>query len=198
LKPELRQAMRAKRRALSAAEQALAAQRLAARVTATRWFRVSRRIACYMPTDGEIDPGDVLEAIWSMRKQAFLPVLSRLTRDRLWFGAMRPGTALEPNRYRIPEPQVPARQLVRAQALDLILLPLVAFDTEGNRLGMGGGFYDNSLAFLRHRRHLRKPYLLGLAHDFQRVSGLPADAWDIPLDGIATDDALYRVGTPGT
>ena len=191
MKTDIRRAMRAKRRALSATEQRFAAQRLAMHVIDTRLFRVSQRIACYLPNDGEIDPSVVLDHIWRSRKHAFLPVLSRLTHDRLWFAEVRPGMALKPNRYGIPEPQVAARDLVRAQAIDLVLLPLVAFDARGNRVGMGGGFYDKSLAFLRHRKHLRKPHLIGLAHDFQRVPELPADPWDVPLDGIATDSAVY-------
>jgi 5-formyltetrahydrofolate cyclo-ligase len=80
---------------------------------------------------------------------------------------------------------------VRAQELDLILMPLVGFDDRGNRLGMGGGFYDRSLEFLRHRQHWRKPHLLGIAYDFQRVNGLTADPWDVPLQGVITDQAVY-------
>ena len=183
--------MRAKRRALAAADQKIAARHLAAHVVATRLFRVSQRIACYLPNDGEIDPGAIVEHIWAMRKAAFLPVLSRLTHDRLWFAKFTPGMTLILNRYGISEPRVPARVLVRAEDLDLVFLPLVAFDERGNRLGMGGGFYDRSLNFLRHRRFFQKPHLLGLAHDFQRVASLPAEPWDIPVAGIVTDSAVY-------
>ncbi len=84
-----------------------------------------------------------------------------------------------------------ARNLVRAQKLDLILLPLVGFDTHCHRLGMGKGFYDRSLEFLNHRQHWRKPHILGLAHDFQRVESLPADPWDVPLQGVVTDKSFY-------
>lgn len=126
-----------------------------------------------------------------MHKQAFLPVLSRLSHDRLWFAPAEPGMELRPNRFGIPEPQVSRRDLVRAEDLDLILLPLVAFDARGNRLGRGAGFYDRSLAFLRFRRYLRKPHLLGLGHDFQRVPRLRADSWDVPLEGVVTDRAVY-------
>ena len=98
---------------------------------------------------------------------------------------------LAPNRYGIPEPRVSARELMKAEDLDLVLLPLVAFDKRGNRLGRGVGFYDKTLAFLHRRRHLRKPHLLGLAHDFQRLSAVPTDDWDVPLDGVVTDRAVY-------
>ncbi|MFL6650548.1 MAG: 5-formyltetrahydrofolate cyclo-ligase [Sulfurifustaceae bacterium] len=191
IKIELRRRLRARRSQLTAEEQRFAAERVAANLAATRAFRVSRRIACYYPSDGEIDPRPILARIARMRKQAFLPVLSRLTSNRLWFAPFTSDTELRPNRFGILEPQVEPARLVRAEDLDLLLLPLVAFDPKGNRLGRGAGYYDRSLAFRRYRRHMRKPHLLGLAHDFQRVPALPIDAWDVPLDGIVTDRSVY-------
>jgi len=81
----------------------------------------------------------------------------------------------------------------KPHALDLILLPLVAFDKSGHRLGMGGGYYDRTLAFLAHRRLWRKPHLLGTAYQFQQLETLPTQPWDIPLDGIATEQGVLRV-----
>lgn len=190
-KSDLRQKLRARRRALSADEQHQAARRLAVNLTGTRLFLTSRRVACYLPNDGEIDSAPVIEHIRRLRKTLYLPVLSRLSHDRLWFAETGPKTKLTPNRFGIPEPVVQSRDLVRAQELDLILLPLVGFDDQGNRLGMGGGFYDRSLEFLRHRNHWHKPHLLGIAYDFQRVNGLTADPWDVPLQGVVTDLAVY-------
>ncbi len=164
---------------------------LAANVAGTRLFLASRRIACYLPNDGEIDTGRVIEHIRRLRKILYLPVLSPLAHDRLWFAEAKPKTKLVPNRFGIPEPAVPARNLVRAQELDLILMPLVGFDDHGNRLGMGGGFYDRSLEFLRHRTRWRKPQVLGIAYDFQRINGLTPDPWDIPLQGVITERAIY-------
>ena len=192
-KLELRAKLRAQRRALSVAEQKHAAAALAARVVATRWFRVSHRIAVYLANDGEIDPHAVIERIWRTRKQAYLPVLSPLRHDRLWFARVEPGMEYRTNRLGISEPLVKRSALVRAEELDLILLPLVAFDAVGNRVGMGGGFYDRSLAFLRHRRYLRKPHVVGLAHEFQRVQHVTPDSWDVPLAGIVTDAASYML-----
>lgn len=190
-KIELRRSLRARRRALSADEQHQAARRLAVNLSGTRLFLTSSRVACYLPNDGEIDTAPVIEHIRRLRKILYLPVLSRLSHDRLWFAEAGPKTKLTPNRFGIPEPVVKSRDLVRAQELDLILMPLVGFDDQGNRLGMGGGFYDRSLEFLRHRNHWRKPHLLGIAYDFQRVNGLAADPWDVPLQGVVTDQAVY-------
>jgi 5-formyltetrahydrofolate cyclo-ligase len=192
-KTELRRELRARRNRLTSAERDEAAQRLCEHLAATRLFRASRRIACYLPNDGEIDPRPVIARIEAVNKRCFLPVLSHLRFDRLWFAPYATGAALKPNRFRIPEPEVPRRSLVRAQDLDLILVPLVGVDAAGNRLGMGGGFYDRSLEFLNHRRRWRKPHLLGLAYDFQRLTGerLPVQPWDIPLSGVVTDRGVY-------
>jgi 5-formyltetrahydrofolate cyclo-ligase len=187
----LRRALRDQRAALTEPEQRRAAQRLAAHVASCRLYRVSRRIALYLPNDGEIDPQPLLTRIHATGKHCYLPVLSRLRQDRLWFAPYTDDVPLRLNRFGIPEPVVPARQWVRAQELDLILMPLVAFDESGNRLGMGGGFYDKSLAFLRTRTLWRKPHLVGLAHDFQRVARLDTFPWDVPLQAVITDRAVY-------
>jgi 5-formyltetrahydrofolate cyclo-ligase len=191
---QLRRTLRAQRNALSLPQQAHAARRLAAQVAALRLFRVSRRVAVYLPNDGEIDPVPLIMRLWQSGKICYLPILSRLRHDRLWFAPYLPDTALAVNRLGILEPATAARTWTRAQELDLILMPLVAFDTRGNRLGMGGGFYDKSLAFLRTRSVWRKPHLIGLAHDFQRVDKLAANAWDVPLQAVATDCGVYRFG----
>ncbi len=191
-KSDLRSILRARRNALTPAEQAQAAGRLAVRVAATRWFRTARRVALYLPNDGEIDPRPLMARLWTRGRPCFLPVLSRLQHDRLWFAEIGPDTPLALNRYGIPEPRVPPRAWVRAAELDLILLPLVGFDVRGNRLGMGAGFYDRSLAFLLQRTRWRRPRLLGVAHDCQRAEALVPEPWDVPLDGIVTDRAEYR------
>ena len=95
------------------------------------------------------------------------------------------------DRFGIPEPVVGVKELVRARRLDLVLLPLVGFDHKGNRLGMGAGFYDRTLAFLRDRVHWKKPHAVGLAYDFQRVDGFDVDPWDIPLTAVVTDKDIY-------
>jgi len=187
----LRRTLRQQRDALSDSEQRIAAAQLSTTVSTCRLFRVSQRIALYLPNGGEIDPQPLMERIWAAKKFCYLPILSRLRHDRLWFAPYTPDIPLTLNRFGIPEPSVPARRWVRAQELDLVLLPLVAFDMQGNRLGMGGGFYDKSLAFLRTRRVWRKPHLIGLAHDFQRVDALETCAWDVPLQAVATDRTLY-------
>jgi len=195
-KPELRRALRARRRALPAHLRAAAADALAVRAAALRIFRVARRISFYLANDNEIDPLALMARAQARGKQCYLPVLSRINGDRLWFAPLRRDTRLRANRFGIPEPVVLPRELVRAAALDLILVPLVGFDVDGNRLGMGGGFYDRSLDFLRGREYWRKPHLVGLAYDFQRVDTLPVNDWDVALTAVVTDHASYFTAQP--
>jgi 5-formyltetrahydrofolate cyclo-ligase len=190
-KTQLRRELRRRRAALPSETARRAAAQLVVRLAATRWFRTARHIACYLANDGEIDTTAIIERILSAGKRCYLPVLARRDHDRLWFAPYEDGAPLRANRYGILEPVVPARRLVRAQALDLVLLPCVAFDPAGRRLGMGGGFYDRSLAFLGLRRHWRHPQAIGLAYEFQRLENLPADPWDVPLDGIVTEERVY-------
>jgi 5-formyltetrahydrofolate cyclo-ligase len=124
-----------------------------------------------------------------MRRRCYLPVLPRRGRV-MRFGRIAGKTPMQRNRYGIPEP-VDARPL-RARQLDLLLMPLVGFDAQGYRLGMGGGYYDATLAFMRHRRWWRRPRLVGIAYECQRVETLPRDPWDMPLDAVLTEARLYR------
>lgn len=124
-----------------------------------------------------------------MGKTCYLPVIT--PRCTLWFARYTPGDPLTPNRFGIPEPACSGVALVPARLLDLIFTPLVAFDDQGHRLGMGSGFYDRSLSFLRHRHTWHKPRLLGIAHELQHLAALQPATWDVPLDGVATDRNLY-------
>ncbi len=154
-------------------------------------FRNARRIAFYVAEDGEIDPRFIIQKAWQFKKQVFLPVLPP-TGNSLFFAPYTMNTILIPNRFGIAEPQTHPRYWVRARQLDLILLPLVAFDVQGNRLGMGGGYYDRSLAFMNHRKQWHSPRLIGLAHELQKVPALDSASWDIPLNMIATENTVYQ------
>lgn len=183
----LRRELRRARRQLPRTEHRERSRRLIVNLGRIWRFRCADRVACYLPNDGEVDLTPLIGRFKRLGKRCYLPVLDPLRPRRLWFAPYRPGDPLAPNRYGIPEPCARGVKLLPAWALDLILAPLVAFDEAGNRLGMGGGYYDRTLAFLRQRAHWHRPRLLGIAFEFQRVEPLAVNAWDVPLDGIVTD-----------
>jgi 5-formyltetrahydrofolate cyclo-ligase len=190
-RPQLRRMLRKARRALTPSQQRQAARGLYKQLAQQPLFRRARHISLYLPTDGEIDPRVLLRAAQRRGKTTYLPVLSAWPRTKMVFQRIRPGEKLIPNRFRILEPRHNLARQRKVWALDLILLPLVGFDDVGGRLGMGGGFYDRSLAYLARRKTWRKPTLLGLAHECQKVERLAQASWDVPLQGTVTDKAWY-------
>ena len=188
---QLRHCLRAQRRSISVWEQKSHSKNMAKHLMCSKPFLHSQRIALYISADGEMDPAPVLERIRQMGKTCFLPVLRPKPQRSLWFSEYRTGDRLIPNHFGIKEPSIRRRPPVPPWGLDLILLPLVGFDDQGNRLGMGGGFYDRTLAFLLQRKQWHSPRLIGIAHDCQKVKTIPTQSWDIPLEGVATESTLY-------
>ncbi|MDQ0737470.1 5-formyltetrahydrofolate cyclo-ligase [Pseudomonas sp. W4I3] len=195
-RPQLRRMLRKARRALTPSEQRQAALGLYRQLAQHPLFRRAKHISLYLPTDGEIDPRLLLRVAQRQGKATYLPVLSAWPRTKMVFQRVRPGDKLLPNRFRILEPRPNAQRQRKVWALDLVLLPLVGFDNEGGRLGMGGGFYDRSLAYLARRKSWRKPTLLGLAHECQQVDRLAQASWDVPLAGTVTDKQWYVAEAP--
>ena len=184
--------MRRRRRQLAQPERDACAARLAQIVAREPLVRNSSRIAVYHPVNGEMDPRPLMDCLRSMGKALYLPVLVNFSERKLWFSACTPDEPLVRNRFGIPEPERVHIRRIRSTALDLVLLPLVAFDAAGHRLGMGGGYYDQCFAFLNRRRHWRKPRLLGLAYEFQRLPLIEPEPWDVPLDAVATERRVYH------
>lgn len=182
----LRRQLRAARRALSPARQKAAARDLARRLAALPALRGARRIALYWPVDGEIDPRPLRARL--PNATFYLPVLQAFPGATLRFARWPRGDRLARNRFGIPEPR--GRASVWARDLDVVLMPLTGFDAAGNRLGMGGGFYDRTLAFSRAGG--RRPFRVAVAHECQRVPALPAAPWDIRPHLLVTDRRRLR------
>lgn len=190
-KNQLREKYRDLRSSLNPAEQRRAAEDLAKKVSGLRSFRVSKNIAVYLASDGEIDTWPVIERIWKLGKNCYLPIVTHFFWQRLWFVPFEPESKLSINQFGILEPEVLRRERRSAMDMDLVLAPLVAFDKTGRRLGMGGGFYDHSLSFLNHRQHWRHPHFVGLAYETQQAKQLPANEWDVPLSTVVTEKSIY-------
>ena len=131
-----------------------------------------------------------------MGKQVYLPVLDPDLHNQLLFVHYHNNTPMCRYKYAIAEPATPYQKSIPAADLDLVLLPLVAFDDSGNRMGMGGGYYDRSFAFMMDDAvgcaEKKVPLLLGLAHQLQQVEQLAVESWDIPLSGIVTDQRSWE------
>lgn len=190
-RPQLRRLLRQTRRALSPLAQRQAARSLYRQLAQHPTYRRARHLALYLPTDGEIDPRPLLREAQRRGKTVYLPVLKPWPRTRMVFQRLRPGERLIANRFGIAEPRNNPAWQRPTWTLDLVLLPLVGFDDQGGRLGMGGGFYDRSLAYLRMRKNWHKPTLLGVAHSCQRVERLALASWDVPLQATVTDAGWY-------
>ena len=195
-RPQLRRLLRNARRELSPCAQRLAARGLYRQLAQHPLFRRAKHIALYLPTDGEIDPRVLLREAQRRGKAVYLPVLSAWPKTKMVFQRIAPDETLIPNRFRILEPHIHRARQRKVWALDLVLLPLVGFDATGGRLGMGGGFYDRSLAYLTRRQYWRKPTLLGLAHECQKVDSLMQASWDVPLQGTVSDKQWYVAHLP--
>ena len=181
----LREDLRSRRNALNPSQQATASAWALRHVMKLPKFLRAYHVALYMPSDGELDPRPIAEQLWKMGKHCYLPVLHPSQERQLWFVEYTPQSLLKPNRFGIPEPDHRQAIKIAANLLDVVLLPLVGFDRQGGRLGMGGGFYDRTFAF--HKAKKTKPYLVGLAHACQEVESLEMADWDIPLYGVVTD-----------
>lgn len=191
---DVRKQLRDARRALDPAQRVAHAEALAWRLARHPLFLNSRCIAAYLPVDGEMDPMPLVWRAWELGKTVYLPVLVPYGHNRLWFAPYRDGDPLVRNRFGIAEPLRIHRERANAIQLDLVLAPLVGFDARGNRLGMGGGFYDRSFAFLNRRHSWKKPRLIGMAHACQQVPRLDGAPWDVPLHAIATEHGVRILG----
>lgn len=193
-KSALRRTLRARRRTISVPLAAHAALALAKRLSRLPHFRRARDIGIYWPMDGEISLLPLLQMAAARKKRFYLPVLVKPFARSLRFASFSAKSVLRNNRFTIPEPRVKRRAQRPVRHLDLLLMPLVGFDRHGHRLGMGGGFYDRSLAHLHHRTAWQRPRLVGVAYSCQEVPLLPVEPWDVPLHALCTETGCFTVG----
>jgi 5-formyltetrahydrofolate cyclo-ligase len=181
--------MRHQRGQLTDQQQLTAAKNLSQNIMSQPWYQRARNIGVYLANDGEIDPIVIATKAMFRRKTCFLPSLHPIHKGHLWFGNYQ-GPMIN-NKFGIAEPDSKRNNMLSANQLDVVFMPLVAFDQNGGRLGMGGGFYDRTFEFLHSTQH-QKPKLVGLAHHFQTVDSLPIEKWDVPLSVIITDKAVIK------
>lgn len=182
-KRELRREIRRRRAALDEDLRERASRRIADTVVRASFFYRSRLIACYLPMDDEVDTWPIIARAWRRNKRIFAPLTVR--GRLLTFREVTPDSDLVRNEWGLLEPLT--GDVVEAKKLDLVLTPLVAFDSERHRIGMGGGYYDRTFAFLHERLRRFRPKLVGLAFDCQRIEKIDVNPWDIALYRVITE-----------
>ena len=185
---EMRQANRKRRGELDAAQLRVAAEALAQRIIELDVYARSTKLAVYFAVNGEISLDPVIDHALATGKQVFLP---NLDRESLRFSPYFREQKMRINKFRLPEPDVGDEQMLQPDQLDLVLAPLVVFDENRNRIGMGGGFYDRSFA-MRKAVEVSEPVLIGVAHELQKADEIIPQEWDVRLDMVITDENIFR------
>jgi len=188
LRQDIRKHVRNLRREISDEQQQLAAVQAADHALNFAPIQQAQHIALFLSVDGEINTRPLIAKLWQRKQQVYLPVLHPFSAGQLLFLRYDEKTELKINRLRIPEPPLDIRNLLPLSELDVLIVPLVAFDAGGQRLGMGGGFYDRTLQ--NWQQHGFMP--IGLAHDCQQVDTLPVEQWDIPLPALITPSKIWQ------
>ena len=219
-KAAIRAEMRSRRAGLGAEALAAAGAAVSARLRALPAMRAAGLVAAYRAVRGEIpledlmdgpggpadDPGNgpdnSAEGLAPNSDPALVGApgaslnrvrytLPRVRGRDLEFVLCRPGQPFEPSAFAIPEPV--GGEVVALADHDVVLVPVVAFDADGYRVGQGQGFYDRALAALAAARPDPGPVLIGVAHSFQQVDEAPRHPWDVPLDAVVTESALVKI-----
>ena len=180
LRNQLRQQIRKTRVNLTALQQQQAEDSITQQALAFIEERNAQHIALYISFDGEISTDKLIKILWAQGKQVYLPVLHPFNPNHLLFLRYLPDIPMVKNKFGIWEPKLNVQNVLPLDELDILFTPLVAFDKQGNRLGMGGGFYDRTLQNWRNSSFIP----VGLAHQCQQVEQLPTEAWDVPLHQI--------------
>ena len=180
LRNQLRQQIRKTRANLTALQQQQSEDSITQQALAFIEERNAQHIALYISFDGEISTDKLIKNLWAQDKHVYLPVLHPFNPNHLLFLRYLPDTPMLKNKFGIWEPKLNVQNVLPLKELDILFTPLVAFDKQGNRLGMGGGFYDRTLQNWRNSSFIP----VGLAHQCQQVEQLPTEVWDVPLHQI--------------
>jgi len=188
--PSLRHTLRQRRRSITPAKRESFDFLINQHLQKSGALLRSSSIASYLANDGEPSVTYSIHACSKTPLQHYLPVISK---TQLKFAQYSFGEPLTNNVFNIPEPL--SKRLLPARLLSCILTPLVGFDNQGNRLGMGGGYYDRTLNFMSRPRCRKSPLLIGIAYSVQKVETIKPRHWDIPLDAVITENGVTQFST---
>lgn len=188
---QLRQQCRQQRNHLSQQTQVLHAQQATHLFLRSPWAQRPCKIVLFLSVDAELNTDKLIHVLWKRQFKIYLPILNTVRGRPMAFAPYHPNSVLKPNQFGILEPQTPHHQHITGQQLDLVMMPLTCFDLNGNRIGMGGGYYDRAFAFKRNHPK-RPPKLIGWAHACQCQPNIKAEPWDIPLNALVTEQQIFR------
>ena len=186
---ELRAAIRESRQAVPPPYGRQAAAKFVELLVELDWYKNANRIAAYLPFNGEADPLPLMDRALIDGKQIFVPVIVEKS-EPLKFQAWTRETKVTENKFHIREPNTSETSIAPTE-LDLVITPLVAFDGQRNRLGVGGGYYDRTFAFLNDIATAdRRPLLVGLGYELQRIKKIDSKKHDVKLDAVVTETGV--------
>lgn len=171
------------RRSMSDLDRRIASEKICNRVTHSREFLAANKIGCYMPMRDEVDPSRIIERAWRANKRIFCPVMKK--NGEMIYRRLDRNTTLLRNGFGLWEPF--DSEIIAPRQLDVVITPLVAFDRNLHRIGMGGGYFDRCFSFLRHRRQWISPKLIGVAFACQETEAISPNPWDIRLYALHSD-----------
>ncbi|MGE3921152.1 MAG: 5-formyltetrahydrofolate cyclo-ligase, partial [Gammaproteobacteria bacterium] len=157
-------------------------------IIASDFFKNAKHIACYFDVKGEVSSKSLIEKIWQEGKHCYLPAIDNGTMKFMHYVS---NTELKKNRYGINEPVLDEPLVFPPEKLDCVFVPLVAFNSQGDRIGMGAGYYDKTFAFLNKKDRVYKPLLIGLAYEFQKTDVIDTNDWDVKLNRVITEKQDY-------
>lgn len=185
-KLELRTRLRRLRSAIPKTRRLHCQRRAALHLLRWRRLRQARHIAVYLSVRSELSTAALIERLLRRRHRLWAPVTT--PGQRMRFAPLQRGGKLRRDALGLPRP-ARARPLKSLRGMDLVVLPLLGFDSRGHRLGAGGGYYDRALA---GTGPTRRPWLVGYAYAAQEVAAVPAEPWDVKLDAAVTERGLRR------
>ncbi len=179
----IRKVGKAARAEMSEAKRSEASLIIAKKIIRSPWFRATDNVACYLSTADEVDTWRLVARAWQMKKRIFAPIAKK--NGEMEFRRITSESRLQLSDFGLHEPTL--GETIDARRLEIVLTPLVAFDDQLHRVGMGGGYFDRTFSFLRQRKFYFRPKLIGLAFACQKVEEIPANPWDIRLFDVITD-----------
>lgn len=188
-KPEIRRQVCRARDSLTPAEISLQSALIAQKLRLLPAYRQARRIMFFLSFRSEVNTRSMVEESMARGQQVLVPRSVSATRELIPSRLLDWERDLAPGAFGIPEPRPEAFRPVQPDEVDLLVVPGVAFDLQGNRLGYGGGYYDRFIRLLRP-----KVSLVALAFELQLLPEVPVQGWDRPVNWIVTEARVIFTG----